>query len=276
MRHARKRGLAGLAVLGITVVAGLLAAWGVSPGESSQIAPADVVALRFPADWMTSDETTGSAQAQVQVPAAAPASFQLASAGDTRLDTGLMFSPRPTYATPMQPVAAPAPQPVALAMAAPAVKPEPKVEARAEIKPAARPDTKPETKPAAPTRSIAAAPQHKPAARKKDSGELFNDAQLASIKTRLKLTESQEQYWPPVENALRAIGRSMAHGTPPRTTALGYASETRLAQIDPDGAEVQQLKSAAFPLIMSMNDDQKQQVRNIAHVMGLERVASSF
>jgi hypothetical protein len=262
MRHARKRGLAGLAVLGITVVAGLLAAWGVSPGESSQIAPADVVALRFPADWMTSDETTGSAQAQV--PVAAPASFQLASAGDTRLDTGLMFSPRPTYATPMQPVAAPA------------VKPEPKIEARAEIKPAAKPDTKPETKPAAPTRSIAAAPQHKPAARKKDSGELFNDAQLASIKTRLKLTESQEQYWPPVENALRAIGRSMAHGTPPRTTALGYASETRLAQIDPDGAEVQQLKSAAFPLIMSMNDDQKQQVRNIAHVMGLERVASSF
>jgi hypothetical protein len=274
MRHARKRGLAGLAVLGITVVAGLLAAWGVSPGETGQIAPADVVALRFPADWMTSDETTGSAQAHVL--AAAPVSFQLASAGDTRLDTGLMFSPRPTYATPMQPVAAPAQQTIAPAVAAPAVKPEPKVEAKAEIKPAARPDTKPEIKPAAPTRSIAAAPQHKPAARKKDSGELFNDAQLASIKTRLKLTESQEQYWPPVENALRAIGRSMAHGTPPRTTALGYASETRLAQIDPDGAEVQQLKSAAFPLIMSMNDDQKQQVRNIAHVMGLERVASSF
>jgi hypothetical protein len=267
MRHARKRGLAGLAVLGITVVAGLLAAWGVSPGESSQIAPADVVALRFPADWMNSDETTGTAE--TVAPAAAPATFALASAGDTRLDTGLMFSPRQTYATPMQPVAAPAPQPVALAVAAPAVKPETRVEARAEIKP--------ETKPAAPTRSIAAAPQHKPAARKKDSGELFNDAQLASIKTRLKLSQSQEQYWPPVENALRAIGRTVARGTPPKTTAMGYASESRLAaQIDPDSDEVQQLKSAAFPLIMSMNDDQKQQVRNIAHVMGLERVASSF
>ena len=67
------------------------------------------------------------------------------------------------------------------------------------------------------------------------------------------------------------------NSTPPKTTALGYASESRLAaQIDPDSDEVQQLKSAAFPLIMSMNDDQKQQVRNIAHVMGLERVASSF
>jgi hypothetical protein len=271
MRRARKRGLAGLAVLGITVVAGLLAAWGVSPGESSQIAPADVVALRFPADWMT-DETTGTAQAEL--PAATPASFQLASAGETQLPAGFMFSPRPTYATPLQPVAALATQPVAPAVAAPAVKLEAKVEAKVEPKPA----TKPETKPVAPTRSIAAAaPQHKPAARKKDSGELFNDAQLASIKTRLKLSDYQEQYWPPVENALRAIGRSVARGTPPKTTAMGYASESRLAaQIDPDSDEVQQLKSAAFPLIMSMNDDQKQQVRNIAHVMGLERVASSF
>lgn len=269
MRRARKRGLAGLAVLGITVVAGLLAAWGVNPVATSEIAPADVVALRFPADWMISDETTGTAQAEV--PAAMPASFQfasfqLASAGDMRLDTGLMFSPHPTYATPMQPVAP--------AVAAPAVKPEVKVEAKVDPKPAIKPDTKP----VAPTRSIAAAAaQHKPAARKKDSGELFNEAQLASIKTRLKLSEYQEQYWPPVENALRAIGRSVAHGTPPKTTALGYASESRLAaQIDPDSDEVQQLKSAAFPLIMSMNDDQKQQVRNIAHVMGLERVAASF
>ena len=270
MRHARKRGLAGLAVLGITVVAGLLAAWGVSPGESSQIAPADVVALRFPADWMNSDETTGTAE--TVAPAAAPATFALASAGDTRLDTGLMFSPRQTYATPMQPVAAPAPHPVALAVAAPAVKPETRVEARAEIKP--------ETKPAAPTRSIAAAPQHKPAARKKDSGELFNDAQLASIKTRLKLSDSQEQYWPPVENALRAIGHAVArnNAAPTKPTALGYANESpRLAsQIDPDSEEVSQLKSAAFPLIMSLSEDQKQQVRNIAHVLGLERVASSF
>jgi hypothetical protein len=242
-RAGRKRGLASLAVLGITVVAGLLAAWGVSPVHTSEIAPNDVVALRFPTEWMTADETTDTAQAEA--PAPASGGFMLASAGDTRLD-GLMFSPRQTYPTELQPVAveaAPAPQPRAFA----------------------------------PTRSIAAAaPQRKPAAKKKDSGELFNDAQLASIKTRLKLSDYQEQYWPPVESALRAIGHAAAHGTPPRTTALGYANESRLAQIDPDGPEVQQLKSAAFPLIMSMNDDQKQQVRILAHVMGLERVASSF
>src|SRR5690348_15298286 len=184
MRRARKRGLAGLAVLGITVVAGLLSVWGVSPVATSEIAPNDVVALRFPADWMNSDETTGTASAQ-----APSAGFVLASAGDIRLDAGL-FSPRATYPTQIEPVAvaaAPAPMPRAFAPAVEA--PAPKVEAKAE--------PKPETKPAAPTRSVAAAaPQHKP--RKRDSGELFNDAQLASIKTRLKLSESQQQYWPPV------------------------------------------------------------------------------
>jgi hypothetical protein len=252
---ARKRGLAGLAALGITAVAALVAAWGVSPVETSEFAPADVVSLRFPADWTNAGERAGSAQAA----ASAPAGFVLASADARQIDSSMLFSPRQTY-----PVAAAAPAPQPSAVAPPAT--EPKAEPKAEIKPAA-----------APSRSIAAAPQRKPAPRaKKDSGELFNDAQLASIKGRLKLSEYQEQYWPGVESALRAIGRTVSRGAPPKTTAMGYASETRLAQIDPDSAEVQQLKSAAFPLIMSMNDDQKQQVRMLAHVMGLERVASSF
>jgi hypothetical protein len=254
-RAARKRGLAGLAALGITAIAALVAAWGVSPVETSEFAPADVVALRFPADWINGEETAGTARAA----APAPVSFVLASADARQIDSSMLFSPRQTYPVA---AAAPAPQPSAVAPAA--------AEPKAEIKPEAKPA-------AAPTRSIAAAPQRKPAPRaKRDSGELFNDAQLASIKSRLKLSEYQEQYWPPVETALRAIGHAAARGAPSRTTAMGYASETRLAQIDPDSAEVQQLKSAAFPLIMSMNDDQKQQVRMIAHVMGLERVASSF
>jgi hypothetical protein len=245
------------------------------------------VALRFPEDWTNSDETTGTAQAE----APATGSFMLASAGDMRLDAGMLFSPRP------MPIAAPiavAPEPLPAAVApvaaaAPVVKteakPKTKVEIKVETKVATKADSKPETKPevkpaAAPTRAIAAATPPKPAAKKKGNGELFNDVQLASIKTRLKLSDYQEQYWPPVENALRAIGHAVARNNtaPAKPTALGYANDSsRLgSQIDPDSEEVSQLKSAAFPLIMSLSEDQKQQVRNIAHVMGLERVASSF
>jgi hypothetical protein len=264
-------------------VSGLVAGWGVGPvatKQTTQIAPADVVALRFPEDW-NSDETTGTAQAE----APATGSFMLASAGDTRLEAGMLFSPRPMPITaPI--VVTPEPQPAVAAPAAvpPAAAPVVKAEAKPKAKVETKPETKPETKTAAaPTRAVAAAApaQPKPAAKKKGNGELFNEAQLASIKTRLKLSDYQEQYWPPVENALRAIGHAVAKSnTPPKTTALGYANandSSRLAaQIDPDSEEVSQLKSAAFPLIMSMNDDQKQMVRNIAHVLGLERVASSF
>jgi hypothetical protein len=262
-RGVRKRGLAGLAVLGAAVIAGLFAAWGTSPGETGGISAADIVALRFPADWTGDEATTGAAPA-------APATFTLASASDTRLDTGLLFSPYQIY--PGAPAtAAPAPQPIPVASAASELKQDLRQESAQDIKPQRKGETKPVV---VATRSI----ERKPAPRaRKDSGELFNDAQLASIKSRLKLSEYQEQYWPPVENALRAIGHAMAQGTPPsRTTAMGYASETRLAQIDPESSEVLQLKSAAFPLIMSMNDDQKREVRMLAQVMGLQQVAASF
>jgi hypothetical protein len=100
---------------------------------------------------------------------------------------------------------------------------------------------------------------------------LFNDAQLASIKARLRLTRDQEAHWPRVEEALRAISWKIA------TQSRGVVTGKQQAQmIDPSSPEVARLKSAAFPLIMSMREDQKQEVRQLAHTMGLKQVASMF
>jgi hypothetical protein len=232
----------------------------VSPVVPSEISPADVVSLRFPPDW-AGEQTTG----------AAPAAFALASAEQPRqIDAGFLFSPRETF-------------PTRLASASPIV-PWPNVapQASAQPSPPVRAEPKPEPKPEAGAAVASAQPAAAPVRRPppqaqpqphKDSGTLFNDAQLASIKSRLKLSEYQEQYWPPVATALRAIGWRASH-EPVRKGA--HAGATRLAEIDPASAEVQQLKSAAFPLIMSMNDDQKREVRMLAHVMGLEQVAASF
>jgi hypothetical protein len=102
---------------------------------------------------------------------------------------------------------------------------------------------------------------------------LFNDAQLRSIKARLKLSPDQERYWPQVEQALRAISWRIAtqqqHG---KRVVRGSPAQ----MIDPGSPEVAQLKSAAFPLIMSMREDQKREVRQLAHTMGLSQVASAF
>ena len=96
---------------------------------------------------------------------------------------------------------------------------------------------------------------------------LLSDEQIAGIKERLKLSSSQESYWPAVESALRAVARKI-HAT--RQTAPN-ASGT---PIDPDAEEVQQLKSAAMPLLFQLREDQKREVRALARLIGLEKVAS--
>ena len=96
---------------------------------------------------------------------------------------------------------------------------------------------------------------------------LLSDVQIAGIKDRLKLSSSQESYWPPVENALRAVARKIHAGRQANPTASGVP-------IDPESAEVQQLKSAAMPLLFQLREDQKSEVRSLARIIGLEKVAA--
>jgi hypothetical protein len=119
----------------------------------------------------------------------------------------------------------------------------------------------------------AAAPAAKPKLASKPAPQksyaLLSDVQIAGIKERLKLSSDQESYWPPVESALRAVARKI-HTT--RQTDPNAAS----APIDPDAAEVQQLKSAAMPLLFQLREDQKQEVRTLARIIGLEKVAAQI
>ena len=117
------------------------------------------------------------------------------------------------------------------------------------------------TEPPAPQKPVAA----KPAVQKNYT--LLSDVQIAGIRARLKLSPDQESYWPSVEKALRAIARKM-HSTKQADPASGTPP------IDPDSEEVQQLKSAAMPLLFQLREDQKREVRALARIIGLERVAS--
>jgi hypothetical protein len=103
-------------------------------------------------------------------------------------------------------------------------------------------------------------------------GFVLDDAQIASIKARLHLTPYQERMWPAVEYALRYVAYAKARAAYLR----GAPASTEIASVDLNSAEVQYLKSAAIPLIMSFNDEQKNEVRSLAHRMGLDRLASEF
>jgi hypothetical protein len=95
---------------------------------------------------------------------------------------------------------------------------------------------------------------------------LLSEAQIAGIKERLKLSPDQEYYWPAVESALRSVARKL-HAT--RQTDPNVP-----VRIDPEAAEVQQLKSAAMPLLFQLREDQKREVRQLARLIGLEKVAA--
>jgi hypothetical protein len=102
---------------------------------------------------------------------------------------------------------------------------------------------------------------------------VLNDAQIASIKQRLKLTAEQARLWPAVEAALRKIVYTRTAMNP---RGAGQSGGSLTPYIDPSSPEVRELKSAAVPLLIRLNDEQKREVKMLAYVMGLEAVASQF
>lgn len=156
----------------------------------------------------------------------------------------------------------------ALSHVAPQPRSQPQMQAQPQVQPAepqaALPPPPAQAAAPAPARPRVAA---RPAPQK--SYALLSDAQIAGIKERLKLDPSQEYYWPGVETALRKVARKLnaEHLSNP---------QARAAQLDPDCEEVQELKSAAMPLLFQLREDQKDEVRKLARVIGLEKVAASI
>lgn len=98
---------------------------------------------------------------------------------------------------------------------------------------------------------------------------LLSDVQIAGIRDRLKLSSSQAYYWPSIESALRNVARKIS------ANKLSNPHGPNV-QIDPNCDEVQQLKSAAMPLLFQLRDDQKEEVRKLARIIGLEKVAQQI
>jgi hypothetical protein len=101
---------------------------------------------------------------------------------------------------------------------------------------------------------------------KPNRNAIFNDAQIANLRNRLKLTAAQNPYWPPVEQALRALTWHRGSGK----------SASKTATIDAGSPAVARLRDAAGPLMKSLREEQKREVQMMARLMGLENLASQF
>jgi hypothetical protein len=236
----------------VAVFAGyVIGGWSGSVPRSPQLSAAQAVALRFPQDL---DEAS-------PVTVAFATSANAAVRGNTQL---ALFSPRPMVAQ-----AAVSQAQVQQASAEQLPIPQAPLQMASAEQTAAAPAPAPAMKRPNAVKPVATAVHNRD---DRAAGLMLNDAQIASIKTRLHLTPDQEQMWPAVEAALRNIAYARSrdarrHGAP---------ANTQVASADADGVDVRDLKSAAIPLIMSFNAEQKDEVRNLAHVMGLDQLTTQF
>jgi hypothetical protein len=235
-----------VAVLSAGGIASFAAGW--RAPQMSELSPSDIVALRFAETW---EEPEGPARVE-------PADAEEAAV--EAYERLVMFSPQPLFPQPIRPS-------VALA-AVPAIQPtpaaKPPIEAPIQAQPV-KAESAPDVKAAKPE-TVRAKPAAAIARQTPRSPNVLNDAQIASIKKRLNLSPDQEYMWPSVEAALRKLVYVKA------PTGARQASHT----IDPNSVELQSLKSAAVPLVMSFDDTQKRELRTLVQVMGLEKLASQF
>ena len=99
---------------------------------------------------------------------------------------------------------------------------------------------------------------------------MLDDAQIASIKQRLHLTPDQEQMWPAVEVALRNIAYTRARKAHQRGAP---ASTSRSPISIPIACKA---SNRGHPADHEFQPSRKTKVRNLAHVMGLDQLASQF
>jgi hypothetical protein len=229
----KKTGWACLALMAAVGTAAVMSGGSASLVEDPELSPAEIVALRFPAD---AEELASASSAQADPSTARDIEQQVLAI--------LAFNP--------DPLGIPAPRAWAATQVA---------EPGDDYVDASAPGTSAERNG---TVTAALSSRPAPARAKRRPLTLFNDAQIASIKERLRLSRDQEQYWPKVEAALRFIGWRHSR---PHTGA-------QVPTLDPD--DVERVKAAAVPLIMTLREDQKREVRVLAHVMGLEKLAAQF
>ncbi len=258
-------------ILLVGMIGYLIGGWHPTALRSESLSAAQSVALRFPLQWDTAAPVAGDADLPpaAGVLAASPV-IPANGTGDAQF---ALLNPTPMVPQPVHPAAdaavqVPVPQASVKLASATASMPPATVAAERTRSPkipiiatsVAAVPLRVNRAPVAPRRVVMNRP-----------GFMLDDPQIASIKERLHLTPDQEQMWPAVEAALRNIAYTRAQ----QARRRGISGETtQVADIDPDSVEG--LKSAAVPLIMSFDEEQKQQVRDLAHVMGLDQLASQF
>jgi hypothetical protein len=107
------------------------------------------------------------------------------------------------------------------------------------------------------------------------SGTVLTQAHISRFKSILKLTPEQQPLWPAVERAFNEMVKAQLRD---ETGSEGVIRRinNRAASMGVSALALQHLASAAYPLIRTLDDGQKQSAIALARSLGLESMASAF
>lgn len=105
------------------------------------------------------------------------------------------------------------------------------------------------------------------------AGPSMSAVQVSRLKSVLKLSAAQEQLWPAIEAAFREIHDSQ-EGVVAQGIVQGLKNGT--ASIGLNALAMRRLASAAYPLIRTLSEEQKQSGLAFARSAGLSQVAAAF
>jgi hypothetical protein len=106
------------------------------------------------------------------------------------------------------------------------------------------------------------------------SEAVMSIAQVTRLKAVLKLSAAQEQLWAPIEHAFREIRQ--AQDASASSQGLVQGIKQRATSIGLNALALRRLASAAYPLIRTLSEEQKQSGLAFARSAGLESVAAAF
>ena len=98
---------------------------------------------------------------------------------------------------------------------------------------------------------------------------VVSHAQIARLKSALRLTADQEHLWRPVEASLRAMARLQDQYRVASVDGFVASTKSRLSGYTLNAANMYRLKSAAQPLIGRLNDEQKHAGMQVLQSMGV-------
>jgi hypothetical protein len=106
-----------------------------------------------------------------------------------------------------------------------------------------------------------------------NSEALMSLAHVARLKSVLKLNAAQEQLWPAIERAFNEISQAQES-----TASQGFVQgiKHRAASIALNALALRRLASAAYPLLRTLDEEQKQSGLAFARSVGLYSVAAAF